>query len=560
MLWVAAGSYWIYTSFEYAFRVVLLETIVVVPVAISILFSGLCYKPKRFTWIWKIVPFILLSTYMFDWYVGWGTPSPPERPLLYTILDDLVGSALIFPAFYLPFSFAYSKTLPPAKISPKLLLISLAMAAFESFNAYIPYPHYDIDVKVNYVAEYNKITRPANYDPNQNAAPYYQKAFETLVDIPEDIQAIRKIWPADMNEVELNSLKNWLALNKELIPDLRAAAQKPYYWLQREAEDNFLLTMEMPDLRKFRMAVYLLSFEAKLMAVQGQTRPALQNVIDMYKMGNHLSGSQVLVQQLVAFAFKEFAAKTAFQIMDRAKVSPDLLQDFQNRFQVLAANQTYIIDFTAEKIMVYDIIQRMFTDGGKGGGHVYGTRASEDTDHLESLWGWEVTPERKERLKKLKRHQTTELADELYDYFSQAATKTPWQLHQQRLDLNKVAAEKAKDNPLLNMLMPDTARAIQASFYRKAHVDALIATIAILRYKADKIELPDSLEQLISSGYLKELPMDPYSEAPLLYKRLDDNFTLYSLGADFDDDGGTPSKWGEGEEGGDQVFWPVERY
>jgi len=33
---------------------------------------------------------------------------------------------------------------------------------------------------------------------------------------------------------------------------------------------------------------------------------------------------------------------------------------------------------------------------------------------------------------------------------------------------------------------------------------------------------------------------------------------LYSLGADFDDDGGKPSKWGEGEKGGDQVFWPLE--
>jgi hypothetical protein len=45
----------------------------------------------------------------------------------------------------------------------------------------------------------------------------------------------------------------------------------------------------------------------------------------------------------------------------------------------------------------------------------------------------------------------------------------------------------------------------------------------------------------------------------LIYRCIGDDFTLYSLGADFKDDGGTPSKWGEGEQGGDQVFWPVER-
>jgi len=158
LLWVAAGSYWICTSFEYPLRVALLETITVVPIAISILFSGFCYKPKRFTWIWKIVPLILLSACVFDWYIGWGSSSPPARPLLYTILDGLVGSAMIFPAFYLPFSFAYSKTLPPTKLSPKLLAVSLAMAAFYSFSDYIPYPQPNVNVKVNYVVEYNKTT------------------------------------------------------------------------------------------------------------------------------------------------------------------------------------------------------------------------------------------------------------------------------------------------------------------------------------------------------------------------------------------------------------------
>ena len=42
-----------------------------------------------------------------------------------------------------------------------------------------------------------------------------------------------------------------------------------------------------------------------------------------------------------------------------------------------------------------------------------------------------------------------------------------------------------------------------------------------------------------------------------MYKRTDESFVLYSFGSDFDDDGGKPSKWGHGDEGGDQVFWPV---
>ena len=73
-------------------------------------------------------------------------------------------------------------------------------------------------------------------------------------------------------------------------------------------------------------------------------------------------------------------------------------------------------------------------------------------------------------------------------------------------------------------------------------------------YFADK----DTLQELVSTNYIEELPMDPYSDRPLVYKRMDGDFILYSLGADFDDDGGISSKWGEGEQGGDHLFWPVE--
>ena len=210
--------------------------------------------------------------------------------------------------------------------------------------------------------------------------------------------------------------------------------------------------------------------------------------------------------------------------------------------------------------MIFDSIQRMFTDDGKGSGHVYGTRFLENPACLESLWGAELTTEQRESFKKLERRQTTELTDEMFEYFSRQAHKTPWHLHNKGTDIEKVIEEMTKDNPLVNMLMPAAARVIEISFRRKADIDALITTLALLRYKADKGQFPENLNQLVLAGYLKDLPIDPFSDGPLVYKRIGDDFTLYSFGADFDDDGGTYSKWGKGEEGGDQVFWPVKRY
>jgi hypothetical protein len=57
--------------------------------------------------------------------------------------------------------------------------------------------------------------------------------------------------------------------------------------------------------------------------------------------------------------------------------------------------------------------------------------------------------------------------------------------------------------------------------------------------------------------------MDPYSDRPLIYKKTDEGFMLYSVGLNFTDDGGVPGTdkngkprmWGDN---GDQIFWPVE--
>jgi len=48
----------------------------------------------------------------------------------------------------------------------------------------------------------------------------------------------------------------------------------------------------------------------------------------------------------------------------------------------------------------------------------------------------------------------------------------------------------------------------------------------------------DRLNELVSTCYLKAVPNDPYSSGPLVYKRTEDKFKIYSIGEDFSDDGG----------------------
>jgi hypothetical protein len=156
------------------------------------------------------------------------------------------------------------------------------------------------------------------------------------------------------------------------------------------------------------------------------------------------------------------------------------------------------------------------------------------------------------------RRQTTELADKMCEYFGEAAHRPPWYFHNERINLEQITNEMVKDNYLLNILAPAFTKVLRISYRIQVHTDGLIATIAILRYKADNGECPEDLQHLVATGYLNELPIDVFGGKPLVYKRIGDNFTLYSFAADFDDDGGKhDSKWAENGDG-DYVFWPVQ--
>ena len=97
------------------------------------------------------------------------------------------------------------------------------------------------------------------------------------------------------------------------------------------------------------------------------------------------------------------------------------------------------------------------------------------------------------------------------------------------------------------------------SFRFNAQIEGLIVTVAIFRYRLEQGDLPDNLEQLVQAGYMAELPLDPYSGEPFVYKKLDsDDFLLYSLGLDFDDDGGTRSAKKAEIYNGDEIIWPRE--
>lgn len=408
--------------------------------------------------------------------------------------------------------------------------------------------------KVDYVAKINELAR-AGRDETLNAAPFYQKAFDLYVERPVELMPTlsrrpRPVWTDELSNKEQSLLRQWVQSNSQALSQLEFGTKKPYYWLQRSSKDGIVMEISLPELNEFRKLSRAIMWRAKLTAAQGNIDKAEADVITCYRFGLHVSDTSFLVEQLVGIAIRALAVRTAFIILDRTEMSQASMKSLQRQIEQLSTDESYIPDMRAEKLMMLDIIQRMFTDDGKGDGQIH----MESAKAMQSELG--LPSRQAQSLEKLQRRQTTEAVEKLYEYLDFVGQKTPWQWKAEQINPEKEIKKIKEKNPFVKIFCPAFVKVAQIFARSRAESDALTTTLALLRYKANKGQLPEKLDELILAGYLEALPTDPFSGGSFVYKRLGDDFMLYSFGIDCDDDGGTHNRSWDKD---DQVFWPVQQ-
>ncbi|MHC4212934.1 MAG: hypothetical protein ACYSWP_06105, partial [Planctomycetota bacterium] len=96
-------------------------------------------------------------------------------------------------------------------------------------------------ITVDYVAQWEQISKPADYDPNQNAFFDYQKAIEHFVQAPNSFWYTPIDWPDDMNDTTLGILRTWLKKNDKALLRLEHGSRKPLCFMKNTYPDNSLV-------------------------------------------------------------------------------------------------------------------------------------------------------------------------------------------------------------------------------------------------------------------------------------------------------------------------------
>ena len=443
-------------------------------------------------------------------------------------------------------------------------------------------------ISIDYTAMLNQMSRPDLRDED-NAWPSYKKAaslyikpadfepddpnFESLYCSAGSFDVRPKL--ADLNENEKQEVKKWVELNQPAWQGFETAAAKSYcyreYAHDPNDEERWLLSIMLPHISDIRSVATVGIWRSRIAAEQGRIHQSLDDCIAVARAGSHWQGKGTLVEQLVGTAMTRMACREIVSILEANNPPADLLRQTCRELSDIYPNGYTPMNVEGERIGFMDTVQHVFTKGGLGGGHLIpGAWACIADEPIYSLEGQDkmlfMPLYAAESMIHARRDKTIAKANEFYSRQEKYTKLTPYQRQAANIE---TAGDMINSLPrhkffLLHILTPALDRVAELGFRGKASYQATLTILALKRFQAEKGQHPDNLDELLTAGFLDELPMDPYNDKPLVYKKTDDNFTLYSLGPNFQDDAGHPGKTEKGQiadwrDNGDTVFWPVPK-
>jgi len=438
-------------------------------------------------------------------------------------------------------------------------------------------------VDVDYLAIINEMGRGGILE-NDNAWRYYEKAGELYVQ-PEKWMKnfVRSEWnnackrPEEVAEAPKAGVIKWLQENKAAWRQFARGSLKKRCFIKSEhfigEKEKWLIGLFYPAGNTLYDLYRLGRWRLWRHLLQNRISQAIEDSFIMLKAARNLQGEN---NDFYEHTFGQFYTASACEVLAHIAASEQLsaadVQRVLERLLQISPQDYPRWNPEPMRTIFLDTVQHTFTDGGPGGGHLIPGRLRD----LHTLY----LPSEREKLKKALpfyitasmahagRDETIARYDELFESLSRDLKTSPYRRvktenHTARLASTLAEQRYSLIHHMLIKHIPTMLKRADMRYQTIAQYEAVITIFALKRWRLAKGEYPASLKELIGEDYLHKLPMDPYSDKPLVYKGTEDEFTLYSVGPNFKDDGGQVGKDDEGRvkpwvENGDAVFWPID--
>lgn len=450
------------------------------------------------------------------------------------------------------------------KIGGALVLVVVGIYAVEytRFNTAKP------NVVRNYIAEYN--AQVERIPVEDRAYPLYREAILALYPLSREERVSIGVPygpPGSQWEEEWNRQVRLILERQEAIELFREGAERPYYGkIMTDAEDPevavamdperevpfkeasenpMVIEVLLPDLSAIRTGAQLLMAEARLAAQGGRGEHVVRNLRAVVGMSMHEAPAKTLIEQLVDISIYQHACGTLNEIL---WAHPDLFDDGQlaelgEVFGAFAGGERYVMDFEFERWMFKDVVQRIYSDNGKGDGHV----TAKGIELAEGLMGQysALPPEARQFVGPVMMQFTADRAELMREFnriqemVEERAGMALCERIQVEQEFHAAIDEMAKRYWLIGMLLPAHSRALNSADQAIVHRDAAMALIGAERYRLANGHYPLSIDLLVPE-YLQSMPMDQFDCEPLRYEVRNGRPFIWSVGLDQLDNDGEP--------------------
>ena len=427
----------------------------------------------------------------------------------------------------------------------------------------------DATFSVDYLKRLNEMGRPA-ITQQDNAWTDYERAIALYVEPDSEVaellnrvggQGADRIALADLDSGQWDALSSWVRSNDRAWEAFTSASTKPYcYKPYNVAEDTgwpVLFEVLLEHVPPLRNITFSGAWRARVQLRDGDVEGAIKSGLTTLRAGRHWMTRKTMVEYLVGMAISARGYESLGRILTLHDVPDGQLQPLQLQLEGLWPEGYPRIDVESERMVFLDLVQRCFTDGGPGGGHLIATwlKALEEFGHADTpaiaVLGIGLVH--------AGRDKTLARGNAIFSVWANTVNMSPFEQREAETDNveSMVMRLPLYRYGFIHMVVPPLGRASDRRYQQKALHEATITIVALKRWRHQKGQYPDALEELMAAGLVRALPDDPYSDTHLRYQRRGDDFVLYSVDEDFEDDGGVQTPEGA-EETLDRVYWPVQ--
>ena len=385
---------------------------------------------------------------------------------------------------------------------------------------------------------------PPCVSDRDNAALVYQRAFEAMGRESQDDdwvpgawqwdEAWRKAWEDtwthwdttgkiefDVHDPTLHQF----ARQAPALKLLRQAAAMPGCCFDRDY-GRISISMPLPELQPLRRGGRLLALDAICSAADGNYRQSIADINAMFLMAEHIGGDPLLISELVAIAVDRMAIES--------------LQVIIANFHVPAGELAALR--LSDNVSFHVLVQRGLRAGrGHEARHLRRHRIGTNAvlRHNRRRPPTLVPrPAHFVRLPRLPARHRPGGPSPIYGRDGPgganallASRGPPAQLDQE-----------VRANPggtLTATLLPSVGMAMEAAAKADARRDVARLGVAIYACRARNGRFPAKLDDL-APEFIAATPPDPFGGKPMRLRRSDRDLTVYSIGPDLVDNGGTP--------------------